>query len=139
MTIKTAAPVLLIRLDPPGATFKDHAKEFEALVYSAGYNPICGSERSGHADQKLFFGQGTVDELVRLVKETCVHAVIVAHGLTPVHARNLAKACGLPVLDRTELILEIFAQRALTYEGKLQVELAQLKHPLRVLSVGGLI
>lgn len=129
MTTKPAARVLLVRLDSPRTSFKDHAREFESLAISAGYLPVLWLRTvRASIDPKFFVGRGTAAELKILVEETCVEAVLVANTLTPVHARNLAQECKIPVLDRTELILEIFAKRALSYEGKLQVELAQLKH-----------
>ncbi len=71
-------------------------------------------------------GQGKVEELKNLILETKAQLTIFDHQLTGVQARNLEKIVGVPVLDRTQLILDIFAQRAQSHEGKLQVELAQL-------------
>ncbi len=79
-------------------------------------------------DAKLFIGSGKADEIATLVKEHAANLVIFDHALSPAQARNLEKVMQCRVVDRTELILDIFAQRARTYEGKLQVELAQLQH-----------
>lgn len=73
-------------------------------------------------------GTGKLDELAALVNETCAELVIFNHNLSPSQERNLEAALKCRVLDRTGLILDIFAQRARTHEGKLQVELAQLQH-----------
>jgi GTP-binding protein HflX len=79
-------------------------------------------------DPRLFAGTGKVEEIKQVVEQYQADAVLFNHSLTPNQQRNLSKILGLPVLDRTQLILDIFAQRARTYEGKLQVELAQLQH-----------
>jgi len=83
-----------------------------------------------HPDPALFLGRGKVDELARACDETGVDLVIVNNELSPGQLRNLETALDRPVLDRTQLILDIFALRAKTREGKLQVELAQLKYRL---------
>lgn len=75
-----------------------------------------------------FISKGKVEELAALAKQTGAAIVIFDHALTPVQERNLERFIGCRVLDRTGLILDIFAQRAASSEGKLQVELAQLKH-----------
>src|SRR5690606_14295218 len=77
---------------------------------------------------KFLIGSGKVEELRDLVREGEVELVIFNHTLTPSQERNLERALECRVLDRTGLILDIFAQRARTHEGKLQVELAQLEH-----------
>jgi len=79
-------------------------------------------------DPRLFAGTGKVDEIKKTVEQHQADAVLFNHSLSPNQQRNLEKILGVPVLDRTQLILDIFAQRARTYEGKLQVELAQLQH-----------
>ncbi len=75
-----------------------------------------------------FISKGKVEELASLVKQSAASLVIFDHALTPVQERNLERLIGCRVLDRTGLILDIFAQRATSSEGKLQVELAQLRH-----------
>ncbi len=76
----------------------------------------------------FFIGSGKVDEIAEQVQELEASLVIFDHALTPAQERNLEKILKCRVIDRTGLILDIFAQRARTHEGKLQVELAQLKH-----------
>src|SRR5207253_306045 len=75
-------------------------------------------------------GQGKVKELAEAVRSGAADAVIFDHDLTPTQQRNLEKAIGSKVIDRTQLILDIFASRARTREGRLQVELAQLNYLL---------
>ncbi|MEZ5529653.1 MAG: ribosome rescue GTPase HflX [Porticoccaceae bacterium] len=104
-------------------------REFEELVLSAGGDPVAlvtGQRSAPHA--KYFVGTGKLDELNSLVQEHCAELVIFNHNLSPSQERNLESALKCRVLDRTGLILDIFAQRARTHEGKLQVELAQLQH-----------
>ncbi|HET8816804.1 MAG TPA: ribosome rescue GTPase HflX, partial [Pseudidiomarina sp.] len=77
---------------------------------------------------RYFVGSGKAEEIAEAVKTLGANVVIFNHALTPTQERNLEKLCSCRVLDRTGLILDIFAQRARTHEGKLQVELAQLRH-----------
>jgi len=105
------------------------AEEFHLLAQSAGAEIL----QHLHAqrikpDAKLFIGSGKAEEIAALAAEQEADLVIFDHALSPAQARNLEKIIGCRVVDRTELILDIFAQRARTYEGKLQVELAQLQH-----------
>ena len=79
-------------------------------------------------DAKYFIGSGKTEEIAVLVEELDANLVIFDHSLTPAQVRNLEQIMKCRVVDRTELILDIFALRARTYEGKLQVELAQLHH-----------
>lgn len=79
-------------------------------------------------DHRYFLGAGKVQELALLVQELGANLVIVDHELSPNQQRNLEEVVGVKVIDRTELILDIFSKRAQTKEGKLQVELAQLKY-----------
>jgi GTP-binding protein HflX len=81
-------------------------------------------------DPATFIGSGKAAALARACDETGADLVIVDNPLTPAQARNLERACGRRVIDRTELILDIFARRARTREGRLQVELAQLRYRL---------
>ena len=105
------------------------AEEFHLLAQSAGAEIL----QHLHAqrikpDAKLFIGSGKAEEIAALAAEQEADLIIFDHALSPAQARNLEKIIGCRVVDRTELILDIFAQRARTYEGKLQVELAQLQH-----------
>ncbi|WP_349927534.1 ribosome rescue GTPase HflX [Acinetobacter sp. A1-4-2] len=105
------------------------AEEFRLLAKSAGAEILnhINAQRI-KPDPKLFIGSGKAEEIAALVQELEANLVIFDHSLTPAQARNLEKIMLCRVVDRTELILDIFAQRARTYEGKLQVELAQLQH-----------
>lgn len=103
--------------------------EFESLVISAGIKPvqiITGNRKSPQA--KYFVGEGKAEEIAAAVKDSNAEVVLFDHTLSPAQERNLERLCQCRVIDRTGLILDIFAQRARTHEGKLQVELAQLRH-----------
>jgi GTP-binding protein HflX len=110
----------------------DHAAsraELEALAASAGAQVLAIVEgRRTRPDPALFAGSGKVEELARVRAATGAAVVIFNHELTPAQQRNLERAVGCRVVDRTSLILDIFAQRASSHEGKVQVELAQLQH-----------
>jgi GTP-binding protein HflX len=103
--------------------------ECEMLVSSAGVNTlqvITGSRQAPHS--KYYVGEGKAQEIAQAVQLTGAEIVIFNHALSPAQERNLELLCKCRVLDRTGLILDIFAQRARTHEGKMQVELAQLRH-----------
>lgn len=114
-------------------TFSDDEKkedldELKLLVSSAGVNTlgtVTGPRKSPHA--RYFVGTGKAQEIADTIQTLGADVVIFNHSLTPAQQRNLEAICQCLVLDRTALILDIFAQRARTYEGKLQVELAQLR------------
>ena len=105
------------------------AREFEELARSAGAEVL---ERIGARvdppSPRYYIGSGKADELKTLVQALDANLVLVDHALSPVQERNLEQHLGVRVVDRTGLILDIFAQRARSHEGKLEVELAQLKH-----------
>ena len=104
-------------------------QEFETLVSSAGVEAlhvITGSRKAPHP--KYFVGEGKAVEIAEAVKASGATVVLFDHALSPAQERNLEALCECRVIDRTGLILDIFAQRARTHEGKLQVELAQLRH-----------
>ncbi|WP_413735455.1 ribosome rescue GTPase HflX [Sodalis sp. RH21] len=104
-------------------------QEFESLVSSAGVDAlhvITGSRKAPHP--KFYVGEGKAEEIAEAVKTSGASVVLFDHALSPAQERNLESLCQCRVLDRTGLILDIFAQRARTHEGKLQVELAQLRH-----------
>ncbi len=84
--------------------------------------------RRHRPDPALFAGKGKVEEVARALADTGASLAIFNHELSPAQERNLERAIGCRVVDRTSLILDIFAQRARSHEGKLQVELAQLEH-----------
>jgi GTP-binding protein HflX len=103
--------------------------ELKELAKSAGAEPVhvvTGSRKN--PDPKFFVGSGKVDEIKQAIADHTADIVLFNHPLTPSQERNLESALGVRVVDRNGLILDIFAQRAQTFEGKLQVELAQLKH-----------
>ena len=120
---------ILVHLDIPNSRNVDDPIEFEELALSAGADPVefvsC-RRTSPHA--KFFVGTGKVEEIHQLVIQHEAQIVIFNHELSPSQERNLEAVFERRVLDRTGLILDIFAQRARTHEGKLQVELAQLQH-----------
>jgi GTP-binding protein HflX len=118
-----------VHVDHPGEDDPGALEELELLAASAGAS-VCASitARRKHPDPATFLGKGKVGELAETVKGHQVQLAIVNHAISPVQERNLERAVGCRVLDRTGLILDIFAQRAASHEGKLQVELAQLRH-----------
>ncbi len=101
--------------------------EFQTLAESAGVE-ILATLTTSAPHIKYFVGQGKADEIAQAVKDLEATVVLVNHELSPSQTRNLQALCECRVVDRTGLILDIFAQRARSHEGKLQVELAQLKH-----------
>lgn len=108
---------------------KDDLAEFELLAESAQVEIVSIITTSRATPQaKYFVGQGKADEIADAVKLHNANVILVNHSLTPAQTRNLESLCQCRVVDRTGVILDIFAQRARSHEGKLQVELAQLKH-----------
>ncbi len=104
-------------------------EEFTELAISAGVEIAAVVEAPRDKPEARFFvGSGKIDDLAQLVEAQGADLVLVSQSLSAVQQRNIEKACKVQVLDRSTLILDIFAQRAMSYEGKLQVELAQLKH-----------
>ncbi len=103
--------------------------ELRELVGAAGFVPVAVVEAVRRVPAARFFlGVGKVEELRARVAAVGASAVVFSHELRPVQQYKLERALGCRVLERREVILEIFAQRARTYEGKLQVELAHLSH-----------
>ena len=120
---------LLVRVGLGGSPSKDELSEFDALARSAGAEVvglITGTRRA--PDPRLFIGSGKSEEIRSQVKALEADLVVFDHPLSPSQERNLEAFLQCRVLDRTGLILDIFAQRARSFEGQLQVELAQLKH-----------
>jgi GTPase len=107
----------------------EELEELERLALSAGAK-IVGRLTTSRAapDPRYYLGSGKVEELAGQIRESEADLVLVNHALSPGQERNLEQALSCRVLDRTGLILDIFAQRARSFEGKLQVELAQLRH-----------
>ena len=120
---------LLVHLNLSTEAEREDPREFEELVLSAGGDPVdfvFGQREAPHP--RYFVGTGKLDEIAALVAANDIEVVLFNHSLSPSQERNLEKTLSCRVLDRTGLILDIFAQRARTHEGKLQVELAQLQH-----------
>ena len=120
---------VLVHLNLNSESEPEDVNEFEELVRSAGGQSVAlltGSRNSPHA--KFFVGTGKLDEISHAVSQQAAQLVIFNHNLSPSQERNIEASLGCRVLDRTGLILDIFAMRARTHEGKLQVELAQLQH-----------
>lgn len=113
-----------------GVVISEEARsEFRCLAESAGLEVVSEIKASRHrADPSTLVGSGKVDELAQLLKDTEAGLLLVNGRLSPIQERNLSRQLECPVLDRTTLILDIFAQRARSHEGQLQVELAQLRH-----------
>jgi GTP-binding protein HflX len=126
---KSGELAILVHLNLSHFHTSDDPREFEELVLSAGGDPVAvvNGQRS-RPDAKYFVGTGKVEELQELISLHGAQLVIFNHTLSASQERNLEAALECRVLDRTGLILDIFAQRARTHEGKLQVELAQLRH-----------
>ena len=125
---KTGERALLVLA---GASAEDPAvrEELHELALSAGAEPIGWLQsKRDQPDPKSFIGSGKLEELKALVAGTEAELVLFNNPLTPSQERNLERSLEVRVIDRTGLILDIFAQRAQSYEGKLQVELAQLRH-----------
>lgn len=120
---------VLVHIDFPEGNNREDLAEFRELVLSAGADPVgLITTKRDTPDAKTFIGKGKVEDIGRELELTEAELVIFNHSLTPSQERNLERILQCRVLDRTGLILDIFAQRARTHEGKLQVELAQLEH-----------
>ncbi|MDO6785325.1 GTPase HflX [Neptunomonas phycophila] len=120
---------ILVHMDMYDESVQESPRELEELALSAGADPIDILIGTRHRPvSKYFIGTGKLDELRTLVAEHKAEVVIFNHSLSPAQARNVEREIQCRVLDRTGLILDIFAQRARTHEGKLQVELAQLEY-----------
>jgi GTP-binding protein HflX len=103
--------------------------EFRELARSAGAEVVgVVTAPRERPDARYYVGSGKIEELEDVVRDTGADLVLVSQSLSAVQERNIEKVCKCRVLDRSTLILDIFAQRAQSYEGKLQVELAQLRH-----------
>jgi GTPase len=126
---KGGETALLVHVFFPQESDIEDLKEFEVLVSSAQIDILDIVTTSKKAPQsKYFIGEGKAQELAEKVKQLDASVILVNHTLTPSQERNLEQLCKCRVVDRTGLILDIFAKRARTHEGKLQVELAQLQH-----------
>lgn len=104
-------------------------QELTELARSAGADPVASvTANRSTPNPRYFVGTGKLDEIKQLIQQEQVELIIFNHVLSPIQERNLEQELGVRVLDRNELILDIFAQRAQSFEGKMQVELAQLQH-----------
>ncbi len=120
---------ILVHVDFPDESSREDLQEFEMLVSSSGVSAldvITGKRNTPHS--KYFVGSGKVEEIAEAVKLHSANVVLFNHSLSPSQEKNIEALCECRVVGRTTLILDIFAQRARTHEGKLQVELAQLRH-----------
>ncbi len=120
---------LIVNLSINKSFSEDDLDEFTQLVISANVKPLAvikGARRT--PDSRHYVGKGKLEEIRHLLVESCADVVLFNHTLSPSQQRNLEQELEVRVLDRTSLILDIFAQRAQSFEGKLQVELAQLQY-----------
>jgi GTPase len=121
--------VLLVGVDFHAPNFDAELKELSLLAQSAGLDPVGKLTCKRHApDAALFVGSGKADELQLLAQQLGASEILFDQAISPAQQRNLERKVGLPVNDRIFLILEIFAQRARSHEGKMQVELAKLQY-----------
>jgi len=126
---KTPAPTILVGVDFGLPHFDGELEELGLLAETAGLKPVARLTCKRRApDAALFVGSGKADEIKLLAQQLGATEVLFDQSLSPAQQRNLERHLELPVNDRTLLILEIFAQRARSHEGKLQVELARLQY-----------
>ncbi|MEP6588366.1 MAG: GTPase HflX [Polaromonas sp.] len=127
--MKTQALALLVGVDLGLPNFDADLQELGLLAQTAGLQPVARITCKRRApDAALFIGSGKADEIKMLAQGTGATEVLFDQSLSPAQQRNLERHLEMPVNDRTLLILEIFAQRARSHEGKLQVELARLQY-----------
>jgi len=126
---RTGERAVLVRLGLGAPIDPEDLEEFTQLALSAGARPVATvTGRRERPDPRYFLGSGKAEELRDVARENEADVVLIDHALSPSQERNLEKLIERRVLDRNSLILDIFAQRARSFEGKLEVELAQLKH-----------
>jgi GTP-binding protein HflX len=119
----------LVGVDFGKGDFAASLEELSLLAKSAGAQPITTvTGRRASPDAALFVGSGKAEEIAEAIADLQLEIVIFNHALSPAQQRNLERELKVRVIDRTSLILDIFAQRAQSHEGKVQVELAQLQH-----------
>jgi GTPase len=124
-----ATTVVLVGVDLGLPNFDGQLEELGLLAQTAGLTPVHRITCKRKApDAALFIGSGKADEIKALAETSGATEILFDQSLSPAQQRNLERHTGLPVNDRTLLILEIFAQRARSHEGKLQVELARLQY-----------
>lgn len=129
------------RQDPSADTTAESMHELKELVKTAGGEVVCEViQNKSKVDSALFLGEGKLEEIRNSAETLHADTIVFDDELSPVQLRNIADFLRIKVLDRTMLILDIFALRAKTSEGKLQVELAQLKYELpRLRGMGGML
>ncbi|HKY69568.1 MAG TPA: ribosome rescue GTPase HflX, partial [Gammaproteobacteria bacterium] len=126
---KSGERAILVHITFPHGVDRADLREFTELAIAAGAYPVATVTGVRDVpDAKYFIGSGKIDELFHLIQGEKADVVLFNHELSPAQERNVEKKIQCRVLSRTGLILDIFAQRARTFEGKLQVELAQLEH-----------
>ena len=131
------AAAVLVAIDFGDADLGAQVDEARELIASGGARVALHlTGRRQKPDAATFAGSGKVEEIAAAVKEHDASLVVFDHRLSPIQIRNVEKVVGVRVIDRTDLILDIFAQRARSAEGKLQVELAQMQHLLTRLVKG---
>lgn len=124
-----STPALLVGVDFGLPHFDGELDELSQLALTAGLRPVAKITCKRKApDAALFVGSGKADEIKFMAEQTGAKEILFDQSLSPAQQRNLERHMGLPVNDRTLLILEIFAQRARSHDGKLQVELARLQY-----------
>ena len=126
---RTGERAVLVRLGLGAPIDPEDLEEVTQLAVSAGARPVATvTGRRDRPDPRYFLGSGKAEELRVIARDSDADVILVDHALSPSQERNLEKLIERRVLDRNSLILDIFAQRARSFEGKLEVELAQLKH-----------
>jgi len=126
---RTGERAVLVRLGLGAQVDPEDLQEFTQLAVSAGALPVATlTGRRDRPDPRYFLGSGKAEELRGIAHASDAQIILIDHALSPSQERNLEKLIERRVLDRNGLILDIFAQRARSFEGKLEVELAQLKH-----------
>ena len=126
---RTGERALLVHVNRGRRASPDELQEFRALAGSAGAEIVDElAIRVDRPNPRYFAGPGKAEEIAERAKIADAELILVSHALAPSQERNLEQLAQVRVLDRNGLILDIFAQRAATFEGKLQVELAQLEH-----------
>ncbi len=123
------ARAVIVAVDFGSTDFADSFEELALLAGTAGADVVARvTGKRSAPDAALYVGSGKAEEIAAAVREAEAEIVLFNHALAPAQQRNLEKLLGVRVVDRTSLILDIFAQRAQSHEGKIQVELAQLRH-----------
>src|SRR5580658_8430178 len=126
---RAAERAVLVRLGLGMPVKREDLEEFEQLARSAGASPVATiTGRRERPDPRYFVGSGKAQQIADTARAENAELILFDHPLTPSQQRNLERLSGVRVIDRSGLILDIFAQRARSFEGKLEVELAQLKH-----------